>query len=80
MAFTVITYKSEDQLAAAIQAVVTTYPDEDSLDIGIEGSTDITSIVVVGNKYTLIDNAQITNVSIRILAKGRFYTVILETV
>ena len=81
MAFTVTTYTSEDELATALTATVTTYPDEETLGDGIIAATNITQIVVKGgHKYTLIDNAQIVNVSLRILAKGAFYTVILETV
>lgn len=80
MPFTVTTYPDEVQLAAAITAVVTTYPDEETLGDGINAATDITAVVVKGHgKYTLIDNAQIANVSLRVLAKGAFYTVILET-
>ena len=77
--YTVTTYTDEDQLATALTAVVTTYPDEDSLDAGIAASTAITAVVTKGAKYTMIDNAQIANVSLRILSKGGFYTVILET-
>ena len=80
MAFTVVTYNDEDQLAAALTAVVTTFASEDELDIGIGAATDITAIVVKGyGYYTLIDNAPVVNVSLRILAKGAKYTVILET-
>ena len=81
MAFTVVTVNDEDQLAAALTAVVTTYPDEEKLGAGIIAATNITQIVVKGlGYYTLIDNAQIVNVSLRILAKGAKYTYILETV
>lgn len=80
MAFTVTTYNSEDDLAAALTAVVTTYSSEDELDAGIAAATNITKIVAKGAFYTLIDNAQITNVSLRIVAKGGKFTVILETV
>ena len=79
MPFTVTTYNSEDELAAAVTATVTTFPSEDELDAGIEAATNITQIVVKGGFYTLIDNAQIANVSLRIVAKGGKYTVILET-
>ena len=81
MAFSVVTVNDEDQLAAALTAVVTTYPDEEKLGAGIIAATNITAIVVKGlGYYTLIDNAQIVNVSLRILAKGAKYTYILETV
>lgn len=80
MAFTVKTYTSEDDLATALVAVVTTYPDEETLGEGITAATAITALVVKGGrKYTLIDNAQVANVSLRVVAKGAFYTVILET-
>ena len=80
MAFAVVTVNDEAELATALTAVVTTYRSEDELDAGIEAATDITQIVVKGGHYyTLIDNAQIANVSLRILAKGAKYTYILET-
>ena len=80
MAFTVTTYNDETELAAALTATVTTARSEDELDLLIEAATDITQVVVKGNLYyTLIDNAQIVNVSLRVLAKGLKYTVILET-
>jgi hypothetical protein len=81
MAFTVTTYNSEDDLAVAVQATVTTYPSEDALDAGIAAAVNPTAVVVKGGLYyTLIDDAQVVNVSLRILAKGIKYTVILETV
>jgi len=80
MAFTITTYPDEDSLALALTAVVTTYPDEDTLGVGILAATNILTVVAVGGKYTLIDNPQITNVSLRVVSKGRFYTSILETV
>jgi len=79
MAFTVTTYNDETELATALTATVTRYKDEDQLDAGIAAATDITAIVVNGGMYTLIDNAQVVNVSLRIVAKGYFFTVILET-
>lgn len=80
MAFVVVTVNDEAQLAAALQATVTTARSEDELDALIEAATSITAVVVKGGHYyTLIDNAQITNVSLRILAKGAKYTYILET-
>jgi len=80
MAFAVVTVNDEAELATALTAVVTTYRSEDELDAGIEAATDITAVVVKGGHYyTLIDNAQIANVSLRILAKGAKYTYILET-
>lgn len=80
MPFTVTTYNDEAELATALTATVTTYPSEDKLDAGIEAATDITAIVVKGKGYyTLVDNAQVVNVSLRILAKYGKYTVILET-
>jgi len=80
MAFAVVTVNSEDELAAALTAVVTTYSSEDKLDAGIALATDITAIVVKGyGYYSLIDNAQIVNVSLRIMAKGAKFTYILET-
>ena len=80
MAFAVVTVNSEADLATALTAVVTTFKSEDELDAGIAASTDITAIVVKGyGYYTMIDNAQITNVSLRIMAKGAKFTYILET-
>jgi len=79
MAFTVTTYYSEDDLAAAITAVVTTYPDEETLGAGILTATTIFDIIAHGEMYTIIDNPQIVNVSLRVIGKGGFYTVILET-
>ena len=81
MAFVVVTVNSEDDLATALTAVVTTFTGEDALDAGLEAATNITAVVVKGfGYYTLIDNAQIVNVSLRILAKGAKCTYILETV
>ena len=80
MPFSVTTYNSEDELATALTAVVTTFPDEETLGAGIIAATSPFSIVVKGGgKYTLIDNPQIVNVSLRIVAKGAKFTVILET-
>ena len=79
MAFAVVTVNDEDELAAALTAVVTTFPDEDSLDVGIAAATAVHTVVVHGGKYTLIDNPQIVNVSLRIMSKGGKYTYILET-
>ena len=80
MPFQVVTVNDEAQLATALTAVVTTARSEDELDALIEAATNITTIVVKGGHYyTLIDNAQIANVSLRILAKGGKYTYILET-
>ena len=80
MAFAVVTVNDEAQLAAALTAVVTTFRSEDELDVGIAAATDITAIVVKGyGYYTLIDNAAIVNVSLRIMAKGAKFTYILET-
>ncbi len=80
MAFAVVTVNDEDELAAALTAVVTTFRSEDELDVGLEAATDVTAVVVKGKGYyTLIDNAQIVNVSLRILAKFGKFTYILET-
>ena len=79
MAFTVITHPDEVTLAAALTAVVTTHTSEEDLETAVAAATSVTAIVAKGGFYTLIDNAQITNVSLRILAKGAKYTVILET-
>ena len=81
MAFAVVTVNSEDDLAAALTATVTTFRSIDELSIGLAAATDITEVVVKGYGYfTLIDDAQITNVSLRIMAKGAKFTYILETV
>ena len=80
MAFVVVTVNDEASLATALTAVVSTARSEDELDALIEASTNITAIVVKGGHYyTLIDNAQIANITLRILAKGAKYTYILET-
>ena len=80
MAFSVVTVNDEAELAAALTAVVTTARSEDELDALIEAATDPFTVVVKGyHYYTLIDNPQIANVSLRILAKGLKYTYILET-
>jgi hypothetical protein len=79
MAFAVTTYNDEVELAAALTAVVTTFPDEAKLDVGLAAATSVTAVVAKGAKFTLIDNAQIVNVSLIILAKGAKFTVILET-
>ena len=80
MPFSVTTYPDEDQLAAALLADVSTFNDEDQLDAGIAAATQIDAIVVKGlGKYTLIDTIKVINVSVRVIAKGAKYTVILET-
>ena len=80
MAFVVVTVNSEDDLATALTAVVTTFTGEDALDDGVAAATNLHTIVVKGYGYfTIIDNPQITNVSLRILAKGAKFTNILET-
>ena len=79
MPFTVTTYNSEDDLAAAITAVVTTYNSEDAFDDGIAAATTPAQFLAHGGKFTLIDNPQIVNVSLRVLAKGGKFTVVLET-
>ena len=80
MAFSVVTVNDEAELATALTAVVTTARSEDELDALLEAATSITAIVIKGGHYyTLIDNAQIANVSLRILAKGAKFTYILET-
>ena len=48
MPFSVTTYNDEDQLAAAITAVVTTFPDEETLGDGINAATSPFSVVVKG--------------------------------
>jgi hypothetical protein len=80
MAFTVTTYNDEAELAAAVQGIVTTYNDEEDLDAGIAAAASPYTVVIKGlGKYTLIDSPAVVNVSLRILAKGIKYTVILET-
>jgi hypothetical protein len=79
MAYAVTTYNDEKELATALTAVVTTFPDEDKLDVGLAAATSVTTVVAKGGKFTLIDNAQIVNVSLVVLAKGAKFTVILET-
>lgn len=79
MAFTVNTYTSEEALATAITATVTTHSSEAALATAVAAATSVTEIVSKGGYFTLIDNATIVNVNLWILAKGGFYTVILET-
>ena len=79
MAFTVTTYASPDDLAAALTATVTVHASEQSLSDAISAATLVTAIVTNGIYYTLIDNAQVVNVSLRVVDKGIKYTVILET-
>lgn len=80
MAFTVITYPDEKTLAEGLTATVTTFDDESTLKVGLENAVSMTKIVAKGEKFTLVDNAQIVNVSLEITAKGGKFTVILETV
>ena len=80
MAFTVNTYSSEADLAAAVSGTVTTHSSEDDLLAAVEAATSVTAIVNKGGYFTLIDNATITNVNLWIVSKGAYYTVILETV
>lgn len=79
MAFTVETHFSEDALATYLTAVVTTFTSEDDLEVGVAAATNLFTVVNKGLHYTLIDNPQITNVSLKVLAKGAEYTTILET-
>ena len=80
MAFTVVVHDSPDALAAAITAVVTVHDSEQSLSDALALATDVTAVTINGGKFTLIDNAQIVNVSLRIFSKAYKYVVILETV
>ena len=79
MAFAVTTYSSPDDLAAALQATVTVHSSEQSLSDAIDLAVDITTVVSNGQYYTLIDDASVTNVSLRVVSKNIKYTVILET-
>ena len=83
MAFTVTTFDSEDELAAAITAVVTTVHSEDELEPVLEAATNIltgSGVVCKGpGFFTVIDNPQIVNVALKIVAKGGKFTMILET-
>ena len=80
MPFTVLVHDSPDALAAAITAVVTVHDSEQSLSDALALATSVTSVTINGGKFTLIDNAQIVNVSLRIFSKAYKYVVILETV
>ena len=80
MAFTVVVHDSPDALAAAITAVVTVHSSEQSLSDALALATSVTAVTINGGKFTLIDNAQIVNVSLRIFSKAYKYVVILETV
>ena len=80
MAFTVVTYDSEDELATALTAVVTTVHSEDELEPVLEAATAVDQVVSKGpGFFTVIDNAQIVNVSLKVLAKGAKFTAIVET-
>ena len=79
MPFSVITYTSEDQLASAVQGTVNTFSSEDQLNEALPGALNIFGILAKGAYFTLIEDPQVTNVSLRIVAKGNFFTVILET-
>ena len=79
MAFTVLTHDSPDDLAAAITAVVTVHTSEQSLSDALALATNVLTVTIDGGKFTLVDNAQVANVSLRILSKAYKYVVILET-
>ena len=81
MAFTVTTYKSEDDLAAAILATVTTLKDESQLAEYLETLPPASIFDILGKGYyfTVILTPEVANISLRLVAKGAFFTVILET-
>ena len=79
MPYTVTTYKSPAELQNAVGGTVTTHKDEDSLGAAILTSVGPFTVVVNGALYTMIDAPTVVNVSLQILSKGYFYTVILET-
>ena len=82
MAFSVLTYTSEDQLAAAIQANVQTLSSEQALQEAINlvpDPNDIFDVLAKGGMFTLIDTPLVAFTTLRIVAKGGFFTVILET-
>ena len=74
------TLNSPDDLAAFVQGTVTVHSSEQSLSAAVALATNITLVVSTGIYFTLIDDASITNVSLRVVGKGLKYTVILETV
>jgi len=81
MPFTVTTVDSEDELATLLTAVVTTVHSEDELEPVLDAAISIDRVVCKGpGFFTVIDNAQITNISLDILAKGGKFTAIVETV
>ena len=80
MAFDVTTYTSEEELATAIQGVVNTFSSEAELQEALPGATNIFDVLAKGAYFTLIDDPSVVNVSLRIVAKGNFFTVTLETV
>ena len=80
MAFTVITYTSEDDLAAAVLGDVETLSSEAALADALALAVSPFQILAKGGYFTLVDNPQVVNVSLKIVAKGGFFTVILETV
>ena len=79
MAFVTTTYNDETELAAALTATVSTFNDEDKLSIGVAAATSPDFILAKGGKFTVVDDPQVVNVSLRVLAKGAKFTVILET-
>ena len=80
MAFAVTTVDSPDDLAAFVSGTVTVHASEQSLSDALNVAVSVSAIVTNGIFFTLIDDASITNVSLRIVSKGIKYTVILETV
>lgn len=82
MAFSVETYTGEQALEDAIQGAVTTLSSEQALEDYLEAANPalIHSVITKGAFFTVIEDPQIVNVSLVIVAKGGFFSVILETV
>ena len=79
MAFAVTLIDSPDDLATFVSATVTVHSSEQSLSDALALATAVTVVTIDGGKFTLVDNAQVANVSLRILSKAYKYVVILET-
>lgn len=79
MPYTVRTHKSPQALADYLLASVSVAKSEDALDTAIQAATNISTIVANGGYFTVIDNPQIVALSISVVAKGNFYTTIVET-
>ena len=79
MAFSVETYSSEEQLGAVLQADVSTHTSEEALASALASAVAPFGVVAKGGFLTLIDSPLIPSLSLKVVGKGGFFTVILET-